>query len=183
MLQGLSEQIRNCLLRAEECGQRAKTERDPALVRDFLDMERRWLTLARSYQFGESLDDFTTANSEQRRKFDERLQQSRALVAEDRENLDGPDDIVQLHQISTLLIQGGDLECLHSRILDAAMSLMSSDMASMQWLDPERNRLRLLAWKGFHPQSAIFLGMGLSRFREHLWISIVRRVSRDGAGH
>src|SRR5262249_9121744 len=33
---------------------------------------------------------------------------------------------------------------------------MSSDMASMQLLDSERNQLRLLAWKGFHPQSAIF---------------------------
>jgi GAF domain-containing protein len=31
---------------------------------------------------------------------------------------------------------------------------MSSDMASMELLDPERNQLRLLAWKGFHPQSA-----------------------------
>ena len=52
--------------------------------------------------------------------------------------------------------QGGNLESLHNRILDAAMNLMSSDMASMQWLDPERNQLRLLAWKGFHPQSAVF---------------------------
>jgi PAS domain-containing protein len=33
---------------------------------------------------------------------------------------------------------------------------MSSDMASMQMLDPKRNQLRLLAWKGFHPQSAAF---------------------------
>ena len=52
--------------------------------------------------------------------------------------------------------QGGNLESLHNRILDAAMNLMSSDMASMLWLDPERNQLRLLAWKGFHPQSAVF---------------------------
>ena len=52
--------------------------------------------------------------------------------------------------------QGGNLESLHNLILDAAMNLMSSDMASMQWLDPERNQLRLLAWKGFHPQSAVF---------------------------
>jgi PAS domain S-box-containing protein len=61
MLQNLSKQVRNCLEHAEECGQRAKVERDPALARDFLDMERRWLTLARSYQFGESLDDFIAA--------------------------------------------------------------------------------------------------------------------------
>jgi hypothetical protein len=62
---------------------------------------------------------------------------------------EGPDDA--LHEISTLLIQEGNLDPLYSRILDAAMRLMSSDMASMQLLDPERNQLRLLAWKGFHP--------------------------------
>jgi PAS domain S-box-containing protein len=33
---------------------------------------------------------------------------------------------------------------------------MSSDMASIQLLDPEPNRLRLLASKGFHPQSVAF---------------------------
>ena len=74
----------------------------------------------------------------------------RELVAE------APDETLQLHEISTLLIQEGNLDSLYSRILDAAMSLMSSDMASMQMLDPERNQLRLLAWKGFHPQSAAF---------------------------
>jgi PAS domain S-box-containing protein len=62
----------------------------------------------------------------------------------------------QLHEISTLLIQEGDLDALYHRILDAAMVVMSSDMASMQLLDPERKQLRLLTWKGFHPQSAAF---------------------------
>jgi PAS domain S-box-containing protein len=33
---------------------------------------------------------------------------------------------------------------------------MSSDMASIQLLDPEGGQLRLLGWRGFHPQSAIF---------------------------
>ena len=33
---------------------------------------------------------------------------------------------------------------------------MSSDMASMQSFNRERNNLRLLAWKGFHSQSAAF---------------------------
>jgi PAS domain S-box-containing protein len=65
-----------------------------------------------------------------------------------------PDE--QLHEISTLLIQEGNLDALYDRILDAAMGLTSSDMASMQLLDPERNQLRLLAWKGFHQQSAAF---------------------------
>src|SRR5262249_3303927 len=61
-----------------------------------------------------------------------------------------------LHQVSIMLIDGGNLDSLYNRILDAAVVLMSSDMASMQSLDPERNRFRLLAWKGFHPQSARF---------------------------
>src|SRR5271165_2517037 len=66
------------------------------------------------------------------------------------------DWLLQLHEISTLLIQEGNVDSLYNRILDAAVVLMSSDMASMQSLDAERNQLRLLAWKGFHPQSAIF---------------------------
>jgi hypothetical protein len=41
---------------------RAKIERDPSLVRDFLDMERRWLKLARSYQFSEQLETFHKHN-------------------------------------------------------------------------------------------------------------------------
>jgi PAS domain S-box-containing protein len=82
--------------------------------------------------------------------------QSNAPVPEARQDLDGPDDLLQLHEISTLLIQEDDLKSLYNRILDAAIGLMSSDMASIQLLDPERNQLLLLAWKGFHPQSAIF---------------------------
>ena len=156
MLEQLSDQIRNCYQRAAEAKANADATNDPAAKAEFLEMEKRWLTLARSYGFTESLGDFTTANSEWRRKFDERLQQSSTPVAEVRQNLDGPDDILQLHEISTLLIQEGNLESLYNRILDAAMNLMSSDMASMQSFDPERNQLRLLAWKGFHPQSAIF---------------------------
>ena len=31
----------------------------PAAKKDFLDMERRWLSLARSYEFAERLSDFT----------------------------------------------------------------------------------------------------------------------------
>jgi hypothetical protein len=38
---------------------------DPEAKADFLNMERRWLLLARSYEFGERLDDFTRGNSRQ----------------------------------------------------------------------------------------------------------------------
>ena len=156
MLKQFSDQIRECYERAAEATAKADETNDPTLKAEFLNIQRRWLTLAHSYGFTESLEDFTAVNSERQRKFDESLKQSSAPVAEVRKNLDGPDDIVHLHEISTLLIQEGDLDALYDHILVAATGLMSSDMASMQLLDPERNRLRLLAWKGFHPQSAVF---------------------------
>jgi hypothetical protein len=63
------------------------------------------------------------------------------------------DDALLLQEISTLLIQEGDIDALYERILDGAISLMASDMGSMQIFDPRRNELRLLAWRGFHPAS------------------------------
>ena len=60
-----------------------------------------------------------------------------------------PDVALRLHEISTLLIQEGNLETLYNRILDAAIGLMSADMASMQIFNPEQRELALLAWKDF----------------------------------
>jgi hypothetical protein len=51
----LSEQIRECLRHAEDCAQKAAAQSDPQLKQDFLDMERRWLFLARSHGFTERL--------------------------------------------------------------------------------------------------------------------------------
>jgi PAS domain S-box-containing protein len=68
----------------------------------------------------------------------------------------GTDHALRLHQISTMLIQEGNLSALYDRVLDAAIALMSADMGSMQTFHPEQNELRLLAWKGFHPESAVF---------------------------
>ncbi len=73
MLQQLNDKIRECYERAAEAKARADEINDPALKAEFLNTERRWLTLARSYGFAKSLDDFTALNSERRRKFDERL--------------------------------------------------------------------------------------------------------------
>ena len=156
MLEQFSEQIRLCFERATDAKARADATEDPAIKAEFLASERRWLTLARSYGFTESLEDFTTANSERLKSFNERSQRQSAPVSRALKNDESPDDILQLHEISTSLIQEGSLDALYDRILDAAKSLMSSDAASMQLLDSERNRLRLLAWKGFHPQSAVF---------------------------
>ena len=55
MLNDLSEQMRECLLHAEGCAQQAAVLTDLQLKQDFLDMERRWLFLARSYEFTDAL--------------------------------------------------------------------------------------------------------------------------------
>jgi hypothetical protein len=65
VLNNLSEQIRECLKHAEDCADKAATYPDGSPLRNhFVNMERRWLRLARSIEFGERLDSFT-ANSAQ----------------------------------------------------------------------------------------------------------------------
>jgi hypothetical protein len=59
MLSNLSEQIKECYAHAEECARRAATQTDPRLKQDFLDMEQRWLSLAKSYELSQRLGDFT----------------------------------------------------------------------------------------------------------------------------
>jgi len=60
VLNNLSEQIRECLEHAEDCGLKAAELPNGSRFRqDFLQLEKRWLELARSIEFGESLDTFT----------------------------------------------------------------------------------------------------------------------------
>jgi hypothetical protein len=60
VLNNLSEQIRDCLLHAEECARKAAELPNSSRFRqDFLQLEKRWLELARSIEFGESVDRFT----------------------------------------------------------------------------------------------------------------------------
>jgi len=63
MLQKHGEQIRACHERAAEARDRAEAIADPALRADFLEMEKRWLFLARSYEFTDRLTDFTAAHA------------------------------------------------------------------------------------------------------------------------
>ena len=141
MLEKSSEQVRLCRSRAYEARTKAATG-NPALRDDYLAMEERWLTLARSFEVSERLDAFTGATKDVQRS---------VRAADD--DVDGD---AHLHDISTRLIQEGDLDSLYSHILDAAMDLMRSDFGSMQIYHPERGELRLLEWRGFHPQSAAF---------------------------
>jgi hypothetical protein len=58
VLNNLSEQVRECLQHAEDCARQAAAQACPKLKEDFLDLERRWLALARSYEFSDRLSDF-----------------------------------------------------------------------------------------------------------------------------
>jgi PAS domain S-box-containing protein len=67
------------------------------------------------------------------------------------------DASLRLQEISTLLIQEGNLDALYERVLDAAIGLMSADMGTMQKYDPESGELLLLSAKGeFHPEAAAY---------------------------
>lgn len=80
------------------------------------------------------------------------LNEWRERTSEDRELADAH----ELQRISSSLIKEGEVDALYRQILDAARSLMRSDMASIQVLSAERNQLFLLAEIGFAPESAKF---------------------------
>jgi two-component sensor histidine kinase/PAS domain-containing protein len=66
VLQQLSEQVRECHLRAGDAQRQADACVDMALKRSYSDLADRWLFLARSFMFTESLDDFV--NQQPQRK-------------------------------------------------------------------------------------------------------------------
>jgi hypothetical protein len=58
VLNNLSEQVRECLQHAEDCARQAAAQTCPKVRADFLDLERRWLALAHSYEFSDRLGDY-----------------------------------------------------------------------------------------------------------------------------
>lgn len=86
----------------------------------------------------------------ERRRTEAALRESEARLALDLA------DMKQLQTVSSQMLGEDDAGVLYRRLLDAACAVMRSDMASLQMLDPDRNELRLLAWTGFHPDSARF---------------------------
>ena len=63
---------------------------------------------------------------------------------------------LRLHELSTTLINGQGIQALFDHVLDAAVAIMHSDFASVQTAElSEQNLpvLRLLAYRGFHPES------------------------------
>lgn len=145
MLEKLSDQIRTCHERATAAARKAEDTSDPGLKADYLAARDRWLSLADSYALTNRITDYTAAMSERKTT---RHCPPRAEAEHDSAYL--------LQEISTALIQEGDINALYERILDGAISLMNCDMGSMQVFNPEQNELRLLAWRGFHPASAAF---------------------------
>ena len=59
MLRKVPDQIAWCYQRARECCARAADGTNEADKQGFLDLERRWLILARSYEMSEQFTDFT----------------------------------------------------------------------------------------------------------------------------
>jgi hypothetical protein len=52
----ISVQARECRQYAEHCAQNAQKQSDPEVRQSYLEMQRRWLGLARSYEFSEQLE-------------------------------------------------------------------------------------------------------------------------------
>lgn len=58
MLLKLSKKIADCYAHAAENRRRAEQAADPALRAEFLDLEQRWIRLAQSCEFVESVERF-----------------------------------------------------------------------------------------------------------------------------
>ncbi|HMN28198.1 MAG TPA: PAS domain S-box protein, partial [Caldilineaceae bacterium] len=84
------------------------------------------------------------------KRAEEALQASEAQLRRELE------DTKTLHELSKLFIKEENSESLYEQLLSAAVALMGADCASIQLLDEERQQLRLLAWKGFHPEAAAY---------------------------
>jgi len=50
MFEILSKEIRKCRRHAEECKRKSKIAQCPSAIQEYLEMEQRWLDLARSYE-------------------------------------------------------------------------------------------------------------------------------------
>ena len=81
-----------------------------------------------------------------------------------------------LQEISTRMIQEGHPGPLYEQIMDAAMAVMGSQMASIQTVDESQGALRLLAFRGFGPEfGEIF---ALSRPDTNTSCSVATRMGR-----
>jgi hypothetical protein len=61
MLNNHTQEIRECYQQAAHCVQQAEAQNDPKVKKQFLELTRRWLLLARGYVADKSPDDPDTA--------------------------------------------------------------------------------------------------------------------------
>jgi PAS domain S-box-containing protein len=71
MLRKLSEQVQTCFEHALDAKRSGDHTDDPVRKAEFLEVEKRWLGLAQSYEFSARLTDFTATAADWRRRFDE----------------------------------------------------------------------------------------------------------------
>ncbi len=143
MPQRLEAQILACRRRAEEAAAKAASASDPYRKSDYLAAQQRWEALAELYES-------TGGPANPALKI--ALEGSGRRRSADGEDVRNHAEILQA--ISTALIQENDIDALYERIVDGALDLMDSDFSSMQVFDAGKNELQLLAWRGFHPDSA-----------------------------
>ena len=93
---------------------------------------------------------WSAAEFVERHRADAALRESEARLAADLAAMR------ELQRISGELVGEHDPKVLYGWIVEAAAKLMRSDAASLQELHAETGRLELLAWRGFHPESAAF---------------------------
>ena len=62
----VTDDVRECYRHAEECARQAQSVSNPEFRRDFLDLELRWLKLARSYEVSERLKPAGTGRNSSR---------------------------------------------------------------------------------------------------------------------
>ena len=67
MLRKVNQEVSYCLARADACGRKAEVSEETREV--FLRLRQSWLALARSYEFGERLVDFSKENRRRRNEF------------------------------------------------------------------------------------------------------------------
>ncbi|WP_408960772.1 GAF domain-containing protein [Natrinema sp. 74] len=114
------------------------------------DDEQRWITAQ-----GEVHDDSgepvraigTVQDITKRKQTEEALREKKEQLASDLAATR------QLQDTSTSLIQEDDIDTLDEEVLDAAVTIMDADFASMQRFDADRGELELLTHQGFSPEA------------------------------
>jgi len=92
----------------------------------------------------------------ERKQMEEELRESKAKLKSEL------DMALLFHELSNQLVTAGQIQELYDKMLDTALAIMRSDFASIQVLrEDETNHgkdwiLHLIAWRGFHAQSAKF---------------------------